>query len=398
MNSDPTEEPFRTPVSLADGMERSSKSSNSNSKATHLKGEETATVFYGCSYPLNFYQQFSELRSYIVQVKSQNPAINSLRDEIYSSANDVHRQRLPAYENATASALLQLIPNKPVADTLVQTYIDRFEVLHRVLDKSAFIAEYNRHWISPLYTPASFLVQLLLVTATAAIFHPEIYTDVVGQQRIRDHVICWIGAAESWLHSPINQPPQSWEILATHCLLLVAKRANYIQENSLWMSTGALVRWAMAAGYHREAPPTARISPYQRDMRRRLWVTIIELDLQAAVERGMPPNIRPEDFHLISPLNIDDKNIRELRDSDHDMPEDMPHDFFTDTSFQSQLCSSLNVRLEICASVNSCREQDDFDRVLILGQKLEEALQSIPEWNNPQDNPRQQQTAIVTFV
>lgn len=57
MNSDPTGEPFRTPVSLADGMERPSKSSNSISKATHLKGEETATIFYGCSYPLNFYQQ-----------------------------------------------------------------------------------------------------------------------------------------------------------------------------------------------------------------------------------------------------------------------------------------------------------------------------------------------------
>lgn len=76
------------------------------------------------------------------------------------------------------------------------------------------------------------------------------------------------------------------------------------------------------------------------------------------------------------------------------MPEDMPNDVLTDTSFQSQLCSSLNVRLEICASVNSSREQDDFDRVLVLGQKLEEALQSIPEWNNPQDNPRQQQTAM----
>lgn len=283
---------------------------------------------------------------------------------------------------------------KAAADTLVQTYIDRFEVLHRVLDKSAFIAEYNHHWTSPLCTSASFLVQLLLVTATAAIFHPEIYTDVEGQQPIHSQVSSWIGAAEAWLNSPTNQPPQSWNILATHCLLLIAKRANYIQENSLWMSTGALVRWAMAAGYHREASQTARISPYQREMRRRLWATIVELDLQAAVERGMPPNIGVEDFHSKSPLNIDDKSLRELQDSGHDLPEEMPNDVLTDTSFQSQLCSSLTVRLEICRSVNSCREQDDFDRVLTLGQKLEEALQSIPERNNPQNNPRQQQTAM----
>ena len=283
---------------------------------------------------------------------------------------------------------------KSVADTLVQTYLDRFEVLHRVLDKSAFIAEYNRHWTSPLCTPASFLVQLLLVLAAAAIFHSEMYTDVEGQQLIRDQVICWIGAAESWLHLPTNQPPQSWNILATHCLLLIAKRANYIQETSLWMSTGALVRWAMAAGYHREASSAARISPYQREMRRRLWATIVELDLQAAVERGMPPNIGIEDFHLISPLNIDDKNLQELRDSDIDPPQEMPNDVLSDTYFQSQLCSSLTVRLEICASVNSCREQDDFDRVLLFGQKLEEEVQIISERNHPENSPRQQQTAM----
>lgn len=283
---------------------------------------------------------------------------------------------------------------KSVADTLVQTYLDRFEVLHRVLDKSAFIAEYNCHWTSPLCTPSSFLVQLLLVSATAAIFHSEIYTDVEGQQPIRDQVMCWIGAAESWLHLPTNQPPQSWNILATHCLLLIAKRANYIQENSLWMSTGAVIRWAMAAGYHREAPSTARISHYQREMRRRLWATIVELDLQAAVERGMPPNIGVEDFHLKSPLNIDDKSLQELRDSDNDLPEEMPNDVLTDTFFQSQLCSSLAVRLEICASVNSCREQDDFDRVLVFGQKLEEEVQSIPERNDAGNDPRQQQKAM----
>lgn len=56
-NLGPTVEPFPTPVSLVNEMERSAKSSKPNVKATHLKGEETATIFYGCSYPLNFYQQ-----------------------------------------------------------------------------------------------------------------------------------------------------------------------------------------------------------------------------------------------------------------------------------------------------------------------------------------------------
>ncbi|EED13822.1 conserved hypothetical protein [Talaromyces stipitatus ATCC 10500] len=386
--------PLHTPVSLTETPERPPASSNWNGKTTHLKGEENITKFYGCSYPLNFYQQFTELRSYIIQVKTKNPAINAIRDEIYPLANDGYRISPLAHKAVTADTLRELIPKKPVADTLVQTYIDRFEVLHRVLDKSTFIAEYNRHWSNPLCTPTSFVVQLLLVTAAAAIFHPEIYIDAATQQTVYDHAIGWLGAADSWLNSPANQPPQSWDILAGHCLLLIAKRANYIQEASFWMYTGGLVRWAMAAGYHREASPAARISPYHREMRRRLWATIVELDLQAAVERGMPPNIGIEDFNAISPLNIDDNKLQEIQESGHNLPEGMPRDILTDTSFQVLLYSSLTVRLEICALVNGCREQDDFQRVLALGEKLEVELQNIPEWNNPRNSPRQQQTTM----
>ncbi|KGO77896.1 Transcription factor, fungi [Penicillium italicum] len=382
---------LRPPVSLSETPERHRAPSDWNGKMTHLRGQEAITKFYGYSYPLNFYQQFAELRSYIVKIKTKNPAINTLRDAIYPLANDEYRLRPLSHDTMLGDTLRQLIPTKPVADTLVQTYIDRFEIIHRVLNISAFIADYNRHWASPLSTPTSFLVQFLLVAATAASFHPETCIDVMSQQTVHGHALDWIEAAESWLNSSTNQPPQSWDTLATYCLLLIAKRANHIQESSFWTHTGALVRWAMAAGCHRESGSTARISSYFREMRRRLWMTIVELDLQASVERGMPPSVGIEDFNIISPLNIDDAKLQE---SGQDPLIGMPLATLTDTSFQALLYRSLAVRLKICAFVNGCREQDDFEQVLHLGEELEEALQGIPEWNNPQDNPRQQQTTM----
>ncbi|CAI7579583.1 unnamed protein product [Penicillium palitans] len=381
----------RTPVSMTKTPGRPKASSDRNGRMTHLKGQETITKFYGYSYPLNFYQQFAELRSYIVQIKSKNPAINTLRDEIYPLANDDYRLRGLLHDTVPEDTLRLLVPVKQVADKLVQAYIDRFEIIHRVLNTSAFMADYNRHWASPLCTPTSFLVQFLLVAAAAASFHPEICINVMSEQTVRDHALDWIEAAESWLNSSTSQPPQSWDTLTTHCLLLIAKRANYVQEDSFWGHTGTLVRWAMAAGYHRESPSTARISPYYREMRRRLWMAIVELDIQASVERGMPPSVRMEDFNIKSPLNIDDDKLQE---SGQDPLEGMPLATFTDTSFQAHMYRSLSVRLKVCAFVNGCGEQDDFDRVLQLGEELEEVLQDIPEWNNPRDNPQQQQTTI----
>jgi hypothetical protein len=200
----------------------------------------------------------------------------------------------------------------------------------------------------------------------------------------------WVEAAESWVGCHSNQSPRSWDILVIHCLLLIAKRANFIKKGSFWTSTGTLVRWAMAAGYHREVIPAAKISPFSREMRRRLWVTIVELDLQASIERGMPPNLRIGDFNIKSPLNVDDEKLKES------MPESlvgMPIATLTNTSFQALLYRSLPARLKICAFINGCCEEVDFDKVLELEEELGQALQDIPAWDNPQADLRQHRTA-----
>jgi uncharacterized spore protein YtfJ len=44
-----------------------------------------------------------------------------------------YRLRPLAHATVLRDTLRQLIPIKTVADTLVQTYIDRFEIIHRVL-------------------------------------------------------------------------------------------------------------------------------------------------------------------------------------------------------------------------------------------------------------------------
>jgi hypothetical protein len=275
-------------------------------------------------------------------------------------------------------------------DVLVQTYIDRYEIIHRVLHIPTFITNYNGHWTDRLSTPVSFLIQMLLVAATAASCHPEVCIDIYDQKITHDHVVGWVEAAEVWLNSRMNQPPRSWDILASHCLLLIAKRANFINEGNFWTSTGALVRWAMAAGYHREVVSAVRMPPFCQEMRRRLWATIVELDLQASVERGMPPSVRIEDFNIIPPLNIDDEKLQEpVQDSSTGLLVTT----LTNTSFQALLYRSLTVRLKICAFINGCCQEADFDKLLELEEQLGQALRDIPAWDNPQADPCQHQKA-----
>ncbi|EMT71784.1 hypothetical protein FOC4_g10001369 [Fusarium odoratissimum] len=238
--------------------------------------------------------------------------------------------------------------------------------------------------------PLNLYQQMLLVAATAASYHPGVCIDAFSHKTTHDHVVKWVEAAEAWVSSQSNQSLRSWDILVSHSLLLIAKRANFIKEGSLWTSSGTLVRWAMAAGYHREVVSAARIPLFCREMRRRLWVTIVELDLQASIERGMPPSVRTGDFNVKPTLNVDDENLEEAV---QDSLAGMPITTLTNTSFQALLYRSLPVRLRICAFINGCCEEADFDKVLELEEELRQAFRDIPTFNNPQADPRQHQTA-----
>ncbi|KAK6369269.1 hypothetical protein LTS17_009609 [Exophiala oligosperma] len=365
-------------------------------RMAHLKGPETSTKFYGFSYPLNLYQQFPELRCYIAKVKNQHPAINQLRDEIYGTTTSLgpRQQQCPSQLRIVEN-FETLVPTRTVADMLVQTYMDRFEVIHRVVHTPTFMGDYCGYWNKTRLVSATFLAQLLLMMASASSLHPETaFNGGTDMNPSRRCILRWIEAVDSWLIPLAFEPaPDSTSTLTTHCLLILAKRANSVHESTLWSSTGSLVRRAMAAGYHREVDSATDVSPFNREMRRRLWATVTELDLQASIDRGMTPSIRPGDFNTNVPLNVEDEAIQ---DSTEEMFAPLPLDTWTTTSCQVLLYQSFMARLEVCCLVNGSQDRDMFDEALQLSDKLARALQEIPAWRGTGHSLQDLQT--ITYV
>ncbi|KIW19545.1 hypothetical protein PV08_00117 [Exophiala spinifera] len=362
----------------------------------HLKGSEMSTKFYGFSYPLNLYQQFPELRSYIAQIKCQNPTINELRDEIYGIANSLRpRYQQHSSQEGIVERFEALIPTRNTADMLVQTYIDRFEVIHRIIHIPTFMADYCGYWDKTCLVSADFFAQLLLMMATGSSLHPEVAFNGVQLNPSRRFCLRWIDAVESWLvPSTFDPASESSYTLTTHTLLVVAKRANSVHESALWSSTGSLVRRAMAAGYHREVGSAMHISLFNREMRRRLWSTVAELDLQASIERGMPPSLRTSDFNVHAPLHLEDEALRDSIDGMPPAPQLL--DTWSTCSCQVLLSRTFVARLEICSLINGSQDRDVSDEVLQLSDTLIRALQEIPAWRDTGRSPRDQQT--VTYV
>lgn len=90
-------------------------------------------------------------------------------------------------------------------------------------------------------------------------------------------------------------------------LYLVGVRAND-SSRCMWTLTSVAIRIAQAIGLQFDATSASR-PPFEREMRRRLWWQICDLDTHAASDRASFPIISVSSFDTRLPLQVNDEDI-----------------------------------------------------------------------------------------
>jgi hypothetical protein len=84
--------------------------------------------------------------------------------------------------------------------------------------------------------------------------------------------------------------------LETLMLHLQSSFLGLVDSNiNLWFLMGIIIRLAMRMGYHRDPKNHSGISPFEGEMRRRLWALIYQIDIMMSFQLGLPSMI-PSDF------------------------------------------------------------------------------------------------------
>ena len=78
----------------------------------------------------------------------------------------------------------------------------------------------------------------------------------------------------------------------------------------VWTMTGILIRLANALGIHRDGQQF-NLSPFETELRRRLWWQICTLDVRASEDHGCDPSIVEQTSDTKFPLNINDADIHQ---------------------------------------------------------------------------------------
>lgn len=279
--------------------------------------------------------------------------------------------------------LESLIPSRALADYLVDLYFSTFENTLRILHFPSFMTEYNTFSISRGERSGCksctdvFAAKLLALMTCASCFvdSEALALTETGSDQLQRNAQIWIRAVASWVGSATNYAQLSLGMIQVKCLLLITRQAIAWEGDLTGMSSGFLMREAVMMGLHRDPVNFPNIAPFWAEIRRRLWLTIVELELQTALYSGVPVSISWDEFDCNPPSNVEDEDL--LVESTN-LPPSKPINIPTRASFQIALAQTLQARLRISKSINSLRFNMSYDEVQEISETLTTGLAEAP--------------------
>ncbi|KAL4733338.1 fungal-specific transcription factor domain-containing protein [Aspergillus similis] len=260
----------------------------------------------------------------------------------------------------------EMLPPRSIADELLHLYLSTFETTYRILHIPSFLKEYEAYWAAPEAADTVFVAKLLALMATASCFISS-STTVNGKDTLHDVAVGWILGIQKWIGSLFARTTAKLDFLQIQCLLMIARQALAVDGDVVWLTSGSLIHTATIMGMHRDPTRYGKMTPFWAEMRRRLWATVLELDLQASIDVGIPPSIDPDQYDCDLPSNLDDSDLTEdLLEA----PVAKERTVLTQCSFQTMLAQSFPLRVRIAKAVNSLRFTMAYDEALRLGENL----------------------------
>ncbi|RDL29970.1 uncharacterized protein BP5553_10597 [Venustampulla echinocandica] len=339
--------------------------------AKDLRGNMSKTRFYGQSHWMHAFAQARKIMCFEFNLagngsinladKAADIELNALINKSKVIARKIKAAQEPQWP-LWGSDYKQFMPPRELADRLVHMYLRTYESIHRILHVPSFHKEYAQYWKSPQTAPISSTIKIFLVLAIGTCFYRG------GDfEDLRRQAQQWIYAAQSWLSAPNEKGRLNTSTIQVQCLLLLARPIYNIGGDMIWITAGSVMRAAINMGFHRDPKHFPRISMLHGEVRRRLWATILEINIISSLDSGMPPLISLQDFDTEAPANIDDEDISE---SSVTRPTSKPWGVFTQTSIQLAALSSLPTRLEVTRLTNDFRYEPTYDEVIRLGGEL----------------------------
>jgi hypothetical protein len=227
-------------------------------------------------------------------------------------ANDGLAFLLQSLPPKDKSELLAEYPPKVDADRLIARYFNAYDPSVHIIHGPSFQKQYHKHWLNPSESSVVWLalnfsmMTLALQSYSRAADEPPEYR---GRCLHLSHEYRKL-TAQCLQLADITQPIS--HMLEAMVLYMLAEYGRSKDaEPGVLLLVSICVRLAMRMGYHRDPAPHPAITPFQGEIRRRVWTFICGFDSLVSFQFGLPAMIKTDHMDTESPRNLYDDELFE---------------------------------------------------------------------------------------
>ncbi|KAE9376137.1 hypothetical protein N431DRAFT_464187 [Stipitochalara longipes BDJ] len=351
---------FETPIYAKDGVSKSSGQ-------VVLGANETTYV--GATHWAAMLDDIEEVKSYFNEVEREgSPHEESVRPDLSVVFNS---ESLASKED-----LLAALPERPIVDRLIYRYFNSNSPALHIIHKPTFQRNYKKFWADPHGSPISWLAliySLMCLATFAALGAGEENADARGtpMEMIRNYRIC---CTRCLVLSNYAQPgPYTLETF------LIYMEGEFVlskdDQMNCYLIIGIAVRLAMRMGLHRDSDNVGgNITPYQGEIRRRIWHFLVQMDLMVSFHIGLPSMVQTIKSDTRVPLNLQDQDFDE---DTTEMPPSRPETEITGMSYTLAKGRIARVFGKVVEQANLLT-LPPYDEVMALDQELHQAFAAVP--------------------
>ncbi|GAW20123.1 hypothetical protein ANO14919_096190 [Xylariales sp. No.14919] len=285
----------------------------------------------------------------------------------------------------TPASIVKSLPPRPIVDRLVSRYFNVLDIAPGVVHSSRFLREYEEFWKAPHAAPIIWVGLLFgmmcLSTQLQQSFLPITASPALGQLGTPPEV------AES------KATADRYKEMVVQCLILghYTKGGPYVLETlilyflvecfhlkdmeiGIWVLVGNIVQIAIHMGFHRDAKHFPNISPFDGEMRRRIWAMIVQLDFSISMQLGLPRLVKESQTNTAEPRNLYDSDFDEHT---AELPASRPETEVTPTLYVLAKLRLITVGVKVADMATEPRLHSYAD-ILELDQQIDEARNALP--------------------
>ncbi|KAB8230051.1 putative transcription factor [Aspergillus alliaceus] len=266
--------------------------------------------------------------------------------------------------------ILMALPPKAAVDRYISRYFNYLDLVSSC-QCPILLREYEAFWMNPSSVPIIWVGLLFSMICLACLTSDTSDSDAehlsLQIDLYREKIVQCLVLGEYTRSGPYVLETVINYVYVEFCIRTDA-------DKDTWFLLALEVNLAMRMGYHRDPSHFPGISPFQGEMRRRLWATVLMGDILVSNQMGMPRMISDWKWDTLEPRNLNDTDFDE---GTTELPPSRPPTEYTNALgviARRRILTALGAVADLTDAVKPC----SYAEVMRVDGILQEAAASIP--------------------